>query len=352
MRTIQVELGPRSYDAVAGAGALSELPRMVGEMQQVTSAVVVADERVNELYGDRVAELLTPVVKVNRITISPGEMSKRLDVASDLLEAMATLKARRDDLLIALGGGVIGDLGGFTASIYQRGMRLGQIPTTLLAQVDASIGGKTGVNLPQGKNLAGTFYQPSFVIADTSLLTTLPDRELRSGMAEVIKYALCFEPDLIPAVTAGDPEDLVPRCIEIKASVVAEDETDRGRRMFLNYGHTLGHALEAAAGYEGILHGEAIAVGMQFAAELAVELGAADAKLVQTHAKLIEGAGLELRSPVPPEEALPLVEMDKKHQGGIRWVLLRELGDPFIASDVPDDKISAALRKLRARIPR
>ncbi len=260
---------------------------------------------------------------------------------------------------MSLGGGAVGDLAGFVAATYMRGVPFVQVPTTLTAQVDASIGGKTAVNLPEGKNLAGTFSQPRAVLADVATLTTLPDRDLRSGLAEVAKYALAMDVGLLERLETDpgpllsrDPEaleDLVARCVRIKAAAVAEDERDTGARLILNYGHTLGHALERLDSFEGRSHGEAIAVGMVFAAHLAELRGLAEPGLASRTIRLLSSLGLDTHGPLPPaDEIVASFRLDKKYRGGVRFVLLRAVGEAVVVDDVPEAQVRQVLKEMGA----
>ncbi|MGH2689773.1 MAG: 3-dehydroquinate synthase family protein, partial [Actinomycetota bacterium] len=276
MRTVRVELGTRSYAIHVGDGLLGKLAELVPDLPHARRAVVIADANVRPLWVDPVVASLRSL-DVHVLEVPAGERSKSIEVAGDVLEQFGRWGIRRHDLVLALGGGMVGDLAGFVASVYQRGTAVVQLPTSLLAMVDASIGGKTGVNLSSGKNMVGTFWQPAAVVADTRTLTTLPAREYRSGLAEAAKYGFSLDPGILDlleagreAVAARDPgllEDLVARSASIKAGIVAEDELDLlDRRAILNYGHTFGHALELDGGYETWLHGEAVSVGLVFAA--------------------------------------------------------------------------------------
>ena len=354
-QVVRVELGERSYDVVVGPGLISEaagfLPRDAYE-----KVAVIADQVVDALHGDALESSLREAAQVFRITVPPTEESKAWEVAGKLLESLAELRIRRHDLVATFGGGMVSDLGGFVASVYQRGIGLVHFPTTVLAQVDASIGGKTGVNLPAGKNLAGTFYQPSAVLADTSVLATLPLREFRSGMAEVVKYSLCYRPDMIPqvrevgrqgeAAREGLLARVIASCAEIKAHVVSADELDHSGRIILNYGHTFGHALEAAGGYRRWLHGEAISVGMVFAANLASQMGLLTADEVDLHIRLLQEVGLPVAADFDPLVVTRAWEIDKKHQRRQRWVLLEGLGKPVVHSDVKSEHLQAALETV------
>jgi 3-dehydroquinate synthase len=262
-------------------------------------------------------------------------------------------------VVVALGGGVVGDLAGFVAATYMRGVPLVQVPTTLTAQVDAAIGGKTGVNLPAGKNLVGAFHQPRAVLADVSTLTTLPEREFRSGLAEVAKYGLTLDPemlgvleqraDAVLARDAGALADVVARSVRAKAAVVGTDERDQGPRLVLNYGHTLGHALERLDHYAGRSHGEAVALGMVFAARLSERLGLAGPALAPRHQRLLAAFGLPTGGPLPDVESiLEAFRLDKKHQGSTRLVLLEDIGVARVVDTVPEATMREVLEEMGA----
>lgn len=360
MRTVSVELGARSYDIHVGEGALQKAAGLVPELQNCERVAIVSDANVDSAWGDTAAEAFAPLGStgdVERIVVAAGETSKSMEVASALLEDLATRRVRRSDLLVALGGGMVGDLAGFAASVYQRGMAFVQVPTSLLAQVDAAVGGKTAVNLTAGKNLAGTFYQPRAVIADIATLRSLPEREYLSGLAEVAKYGFSLDPELlrrieadIQALRTRDPEvleEIVARSVAIKASVVSADERDLDdRRIMLNYGHTLAHALEALGNYEQWLHGEAVSVGLVFASALARELGFLDAGSAERHRAVLEELGLPVTAAFDPAVVEEAWTMDKKYRGGARWVLLRDIGDPFVTANVPSRELSRAMRSV------
>ena len=358
MRSVKVELGERSYEIVVGAGLIDEAASFFPQGARYNNVVAIVDENVEALYAGRLLASLARLGEVHKLVVPSGEASKSLEVVAGLLGRMAELKVRRQDAVVTLGGGVVSDLGGFVASIYQRGIDVVHVPTTLLGQVDAAIGGKTGVNLEEGKNLVGTFWQPAAVLADISTLRSLPSRQFRSGMAEVIKYGLCYDRSILKtvqeqteAIESHDGavlEDLVFRCAAIKAGVVSQDETDFGGRTILNYGHTFGHALEAAGGYEQWLHGEAIALGMMFAANLAREMGLLDAEGVEAHRRAFEAARLPVRASFDSEAVVGAWSIDKKFLDGQRWVLLEGIGHPVIRSDVQHRHIDAALSKVLA----
>ena len=360
MVRVTVPIAERSYDVVIGAGVIDEAAAHLPDLPKAQQAFVVADRGVGDRWFERVAAAL-----VHRdlssvlLSVPVGEDAKTLAVYEALLHQLATQEAHRDDLVVALGGGAVGDLAGFVASTYMRGLPLVQIPTTLTAQVDAAIGGKTAVNLPEGKNLVGTFAQPLAVLADTAPLATLEDRDFRSGLAEVAKYALTLDPELLATlehdpgpVLGRDPsalEALVARCVAAKARTVADDERDAGARLVLNYGHTLGHALERLDAFAGRTHGEAVAIGMVFAARLAERRGLAKTGLTARTGRLLASLGLETDGVLPPADAvLAAIRLDKKFRGGVRMVLLRAVGDPVMVDDVPEDEIRGALREMGA----
>ena len=284
------------------------------------------------------------------------EVFEDLQVAEILYRQLANQEMHRGDVLVALGGGVVGDLTGFVAATYMRGLPILQVPTTLTAQVDAAVGGKTAVNLPEGKNLVGAFHQPVAVLADVATLSTLPDREYRSGLAEVAKYGLAVDPSIlemlerhIDGVRSRDPsvlEDLVARCVRAKAETVVTDERE-GPRLVLNYGHTLGHALERIDAYSGRSHGEAVAVGMVFAARLSEAMEMAEPGLEALHQRLLKTLGLDgSAASVDPELVLESMRLDKKYRSGIRFVLLESVARARIVEDVPEDLIRETLETL------
>jgi 3-dehydroquinate synthase len=357
---VTVPIPGRGYDVVIGTGVIDDAARHLPELPAAEQAFVVADRGVAERWFDRLSRALDACsLSSVLLTVPSGEDAKTFAVYGTLLHQLATQEAHRDDVVVALGGGAVGDLAGFVASTYMRGVPLVQVPTTLTAQVDAAIGGKTAVNLPEGKNLVGTFAQPRAVLADVEPLAFLEDRDFRSGLAEVAKYALALDPELLRTlesdpspVLARDPvalESLVSRCVAAKARTVAEDELDTGARMFLNYGHTLGHALERVESFAGRTHGEAIAVGMVFAARLSERIGLSQPGLSARTARLLSSLGLEVAGPLPPaDDVLSAFRMDKKFHRGMRFVLLRDVGDPVVVDDVPDDELRAVMHEMGA----
>ncbi len=360
MVRVTVEVPGRPYDVTIGAGVLADAGALIPSLPRAERAFVVADANVAERYLAPLASGLAAAgLEVVHLGVPEGEEAKAFAVMTALQRQLAVQEAHRDDPILALGGGAVGDLAGFVAATYMRGVPFLQVPTTLTAQVDAAIGGKTGVNLPEGKNLVGAFYQPRAVLADVTTLATLPERAFRSGLAEVAKYALTLDVSLLEllqrdltAVLARDPaalEDLVARCVRAKASIVARDELDVGARLVLNYGHTLGHALERLDAFAGRTHGEAISVGMLFAARLAERLGIAPEGLHARHARLLASLGLEPDGRLPDAgPILTAMRLDKKYAGGLRFVLLEDVGRPRVVEDVPSDLLSSTLEDMGA----
>jgi 3-dehydroquinate synthase len=352
-RTIAVDLGPRSYAVDIGRGLLTDHARLRtllgGRQVLVVSNLVVAP-----LYLPRIEPALAGL-RVAVEILPDGEQHKTLDSAARLFSALAALGAQRDATLVALGGGVIGDLAGFAAACWMRGVPFVQLPTTLLAQVDASVGGKTAVNLPEGKNLVGAFHQPRAVLCDIDTLATLPPREYRAGLAEVVKYGAIRDADFFAwieahaeALAARDPEALVEavaRSVAHKAAVVAADEREAGERALLNFGHTFGHALEAAGGYRELLHGEAVAVGMLQAARLSAALGMSDQAAAERLAALLSRLGLATQPPAhDPRVLLGHMRLDKKALSDrLRLILWRGVGRAEVVEGVEERAILEVL---------
>jgi 3-dehydroquinate synthase len=361
MRTVHVDLGRRSYNIHVGGGLLDTLGELV-EPGSWKKALVVTDANVRALHGGCLLESLERLVSsVELFEIATGESSKNPDTALELIDAMVRFGLTRADVVVAFGGGVVGDLAGFAASIYKRGVACLQVPTTLMSQVDSAIGGKTGVNLPAGKNLVGSFHQPVAVVCDVRALATLPAREFRSGLAEVVKYALIGPADRVAALEelapglrageAGEEElvDIVSECACDKAAVVAADEFDTGMRAILNYGHTLGHALETGTGYEGVYsHGEAVAVGMVFAAIVSERLDAGPRGMADVYRGLLSSLGLPTApfQPVPDFDVmLRAMAHDKKSTGQLTMVLL-ENGKPVARDGLDADMLARCFKEL------
>ena len=355
MRTVNVDLGRATYPIDIGPGLLGD-GGTLGRRVPGADLLVLSNETIAPLYLARVKAGLRDR-RVGECILPDGERYKTLATASRVFDALVEQRFNRDATLIALGGGVVGDVGGFAAACYQRGIRFVQIPTTLLAQVDSSVGGKTGVNHPGGKNLIGAFHQPVAVVADTDCLGTLADRELRAGLAEVVKYGCIADAALfewleraVPRLIAREPAMLVEaiaRSCEIKAAIVARDEREDGVRAILNFGHTFGHAIEAATGYERYLHGEAVAIGMAIAADLSARIGLVAGSVPQRLRALLSAAGLALEAPrFGAARARALIGMDKKVRGGtVRLVLLAGLGAAELRSDVGDDELTRTLEE-------
>ena len=349
-REIVVDLGERSYPIIVGQGLLGGgvdlRSRLAGN-----AAVIVSNETVSPLYGAALRECLGDA-DLSMVELPDGEEYKTLATVERVLDRLVSERAARDVTVVALGGGVVGDIAGFAAACYMRGVAFIQVPTTLLAQVDSSVGGKTGVNHSGGKNLIGAFHQPRAVLIDTDTLATLDDRELAAGLAEVIKYGAIVDAaffawleDNLDAVLARDRDALVSaiaRCCELKAAVVSEDEQEAGRRAILNFGHTFGHAIERLQGYGDWLHGEAVAAGMLMAARLS---GLDDADLGRL-SRLLERAGLPLTPPSVGAAAMrEAMGLDKKVRGGrLRLVLLRALGDACVTADYDGRALETVLR--------
>ena len=352
-RSITVELGERSYPIFIGNGLLGGGFDLSAHVRG-PDCLVVTNETVEPLYLDAlVADLNGKQVRV--ISLPDGEAYKTLETVEDILDTLVENGANRDTTVVALGGGVVGDIAGFAAACYMRGVDFIQVPTTLLAQVDSSVGGKTGVNHASGKNLIGAFHQPRAVLIDTGTLKTLPDRELKAGLAEVIKYGAIVDADFfawiednLEALIARDSDSLaaaVQRSCELKAEIVAEDERESGRRALLNFGHTFGHAIEHCQGYGEWLHGEAVAAGMVMAAQLSAN----DAALCGRIERLLERAGLPTRPPaIAANDLLAAMSLDKKvHGKQLRFVLLRSLGEAFVTSDYDTARLEAVLEATR-----
>ena len=356
-QTVHVELGSRSYDIQIGSGNLYHWEPLLTRCPQATHAVIITDTNVDPLFGDKLADYLADQnFEIDLMIVDAGEPSKSPEVAHELWERMLEEGTDRQSIVVALGGGVVGDLAGFVAATYSRGLRLLQIPTTLLAQVDSSVGGKVGINLPQAKNMVGAFWQPLGVVIDVDTLNTLPDREYRAGLAEVVKYGMILDHEFfvfleqnIQAIQerdAGTLQTIIHRCCRLKADVVENDEREEsGHRIILNYGHTFCHAMEAASGYQKLLHGEGVAIGMLCASRLAELLGRIDSTTTQRQFDLL--TALQLPTQVPDldtKELLRLMYHDKKTNSGcLRFVLPSRIGHVELVDDVGDAQVLSAL---------
>ncbi|MFM2172463.1 MAG: hypothetical protein RLZZ54_390 [Cyanobacteriota bacterium] len=365
IRTIEVALSANPYPVLIGRGALNSLGEQIRAqgIKAGTKVLVVTNPVVNDHYGaTAMASLEAAGFSASLLVIEAGEDQKTPATVAQIHDAAFARKLERGSLIVALGGGVVGDMAGFAAATWLRGIAVVQVPTTLLAMVDASIGGKTGVNHPGGKNLIGAFHQPRLVLIDPDTLKTLPEREFRAGMAEVIKYGVIGDAELFRELEAAGerlasmqtlPSELLQSVLErsaaAKAKVVAADEREGGLRAILNYGHTLGHVVEALCGYGTYLHGEAVAIGMVAAGELALELGLWSAEEQRRQRDVIAAAGLPLTWPdLEPAAVLECLQGDKKVRDGcVRFVLPTALGQVEIRSDVTGDQVLAALERCR-----
>lgn len=355
MRSVEVELGARRYPIHIGPGLLDDATRLAA-LTPGRHVLIVSDAHVAPHYLARVqAAFAGKQVAVQ--VLPPGEQEKTLHRFGELMAALAALGASRDATLIALGGGVVGDLTGFAAACWMRGVRFVQLPTTLLAMVDSSVGGKTAVDLPEGKNLVGAFHQPSAVIADTATLATLPERELRAGLAEVIKYGALGDAAFFDwvqanaaALLAREADALayaIARSCAMKAGIVARDETETGERMLLNLGHSFGHAIEAEQGFGGLVHGEAVAVGMLLAARLSASLGLAPQADTLRLSEALRALGLPTALPagLDPDALLARMRLDKKNLSGtLRLILWRGIGRAFVATGIDEAAVRQVLR--------
>ncbi len=355
METVQVALGERSYPIYVGEGLLTQ-PELIAAHLGNGRALVVTNDTVAPLYGEQMRQLLGNHY-AGQIVLPDGEEHKHLDTIAHIYDHLMQGKYDRKTTLVALGGGVIGDITGFAAATYQRGINFIQIPTTLLAQVDSSVGGKTGVNHPLGKNMIGAFYQPRCVLIDTTVLNTLPEREVKAGLAEALKYGLIIDAEFfrwleansaaVLSLASAEITQVIKTCCEIKADVVARDERESGIRALLNLGHTFGHAIETAAGFGKLLHGETVAMGMVMAADLSCRLAWIEPATAQHIRQVIE---TKFSMPaVPPaditeEQYRDLMASDKKaEQGKIRFILLRAIGEAVISADVESTLLSQTL---------
>jgi 3-dehydroquinate synthase len=353
MRRLPVDLAGHPYDIHIGSGLLDRLGEFVRPLRP-SRLVVVTDARVGPLYAARAQAALRPVAPSAVFELAGGETGKDMHAVEAVLDALLAAGADRRSVVIALGGGVVGDIAGFAAAIYMRGIRFVQVPTTLLAQVDSSVGGKTGVNHPRGKNLIGAFHQPEAVVADTDTLRTLPPRELSAGLAEVLKHGLLADAQYFAQVTGDLPRLLacdeqaltaaIARSCEIKAAIVARDEKESGERALLNLGHTFGHAIEALTGYERWLHGEAVGCGMCLAADLSQRLGLISRGDVETIERAVAAARLPTRiDGLSRAAALESMRGDKKAEAGeIRFIVLERIGRA-VQRTVPAAALDATL---------
>jgi 3-dehydroquinate synthase len=359
-RTLEVRLGERSYPIVVGPNLLDKPDLLLPHLAKRRVALI-SNETVFPLYGRKLAASLRDAgVTLTEIQLADGEQYKTMASLERVYDALLREAFDRKSVIVALGGGVVGDLAGFAAATYQRGIPFIQVPTTLLAQVDSSVGGKTAVNHPLGKNMIGAFHQPKIVLADTSVLATLPDRELRAGLAEVIKYGLIRDPAFLawlegnmPALLARDPAALTHAIFEScrnKAEVVEADEHEQGERALLNLGHTFGHAIEGALGFGTWLHGEAVGTGMVLAARLSQQLGLISKDELARTERVIAAAGLPVEMPaIPADQMLSFMEHDKKNEdGAIRLILMKEVGRAYVDGSTSRARLTEFLKQQTA----
>lgn len=357
---VTIDLGDRAYDILIGPGLLSQ-PQAWSSLPRASTAVIVSNETVGPIYAERLRQSLAPhYPQVLRLDLPDGEVHKHWGTLNRVFDHLLAHGCDRKTVLFALGGGVVGDMTGFAAACYMRGVPFVQVPTTLLAQVDSSVGGKTGINHPLGKNMIGAFYQPHRVVCDLDTLATLPERELSAGLAEVIKYGPIADAGFLDwieahldALRARDPFALahaVRRSCEIKAWVVSQDERESGLRAILNFGHTFGHAIEAGLGYGEWLHGEAVGCGMVMAGELSARLGLVPSGFVDRLRRIVERAGLPVVAPaLGVQRYLELMRVDKKAEAGdIRYVVIESVGRAALRA-VPDATVAGVIEATTAR---
>lgn len=358
MTAVDVQLHERSYTIEIGTDNLPELGRLAGHWCSLSHAVIVTDAHVEKPHAVAAAGSLSEAgAAVDLLVVEPGELTKSVASAAFLWNKLLELDADRKSVVVAVGGGVVGDLAGFVAATFARGLAYVQVPTTLLAQVDSSVGGKVGVNLAAGKNMVGAFWQPAGVLVDTAVLDTLPEREYRAGLAEVVKYGVILDADFfgyledhaatLATRDAGVLEHVIARCCRLKAGVVAADERElTGRRAVLNYGHTFCHALETITEYGHYLHGEAVAIGMVCASRLAERLGRVDRTFTERQRKLLASLKLPVDFPtVDEDELLRVMAHDKKvEHGRLRFVLPTQMGHVELVSGVDEKDVRSALK--------
>ena len=364
LRIVRVRVPPASYPVCIGSGAREQLARLLGGKNAPSRIHVVSDESVYHHHGRRLEKVLRQTgLPLSKSVVPAGEVSKSPRCLAGLWRDILAAGCDRSSCVVAFGGGMVGDLAGFAAASALRGIDFVQVPTTLLAMVDASVGGKTGINLPEGKNLVGAFHQPRAVVMDLDFLATIPPREFVSGWAEVIKTAAIWDPRFFASLErnsetllARDPAAVgraIEKCVRIKAAVVAEDEKESRLRMILNFGHTFGHGVEAAGRYRALLHGESVAIGMAFAARFGENLGYTRPGTEERLASLIEQYGLPTRAGrLNANTVLKTMRRDKKRgRKGLRWVFLPRIGEYRIVDDVPLAKVSRAVREHLKRNP-
>ncbi|MFA7416795.1 MAG: 3-dehydroquinate synthase [Rhizobium sp.] len=367
-RLVHVPLGARSYDILIGKGLIGRAGGEISTRIKGRKAAIITDENVGPLYLDALMDSLqTDGIEAVSLSLPAGEKTKSFEHLMKVCDVLLEARIERNDAVIALGGGVIGDLAGFAAGIVRRGVRFVQVPTSLLSQVDSSVGGKTGINARQGKNLIGVFNQPDLVLADTDVLNTLSEREFRAGYAEVVKYGLIDKPEFFEwlesnwrdVFSGGEARiEAIAASCQAKADVVADDEREHGRRALLNLGHTFGHALEAATQYDSsrLVHGEGVAIGMVLAHQFSARLNLAspdDAARVRAHLKAVglPTAMSDIEGELPPTDILmDAIAQDKKVKGGkLTFILTRGIGQSFVADDVPSSEVLSFLEEMQPK---
>ncbi|MGF1494409.1 MAG: 3-dehydroquinate synthase [Microcoleaceae cyanobacterium] len=362
MSSIPVNLGEKSYTVEIAAGNLERLGELIQPLNLGRKVVLVSNPEIFQHYGESaLASLVQAGFDVTHCLLPAGEAFKNLTTLQEIYDAALAHRLERSSCLVALGGGVVGDMTGFAAATWLRGIQVVQVPTSLLAMVDAAIGGKTGVNHPQGKNLIGAFHQPKRVVIDPNVLQTLPEREFRAGMAEVIKYGVIWDAELFEQLERAEALDrmstvspellqnILERSCQSKAEVVSKDEKEGGLRAILNYGHTIGHAVESLTGYTTVIHGEAVGIGMVAASQLAVHLNLWDEECDRRQLALAQTAGLptELPDGLDIDEILSVLQTDKKVKAGkVRFVLPQAIGQAIVTDQVPEATIRQVLQNL------
>jgi 3-dehydroquinate synthase len=356
-QTVRVNLAERSYDIEIGTGNLAEVGAFLTERAKVSHAVVITDQNVEKPHAEAAAQSIAEeVATADLVVVEPGEESKSISMATALWEKLLQLGTDRKSVIVAVGGGVVGDLAGFVAATYARGIAFLQVPTSLLAQVDSSVGGKVAIDLPEAKNMVGAFLQPRGVLIDTATLQTLPEREYRSGLGEVVKYGVILDAALFDfleghaqQILRRDPSvltEVIARCCRLKADVVQQDEREEtGLRAVLNYGHTFAHAFETLGGYQGLLHGEAVAIGMLCASRLAERLGRVDARFTARQHDLLAALGLSTELPAVDRDAIlrTMLHDKKVEHGRLRFVLPTRMGHVELVGGIDPGDVRGAL---------
>lgn len=361
MQEIHVDLGKNSYLIHIDRGTLPKFGNIVKNHVSISKSAIITNRVIGELYGDILETSLKSVgVEAIRIEIPDGEENKSLQNAMKIYDALADNNMTRRSVIIALGGGVIGDLAGFVSATFMRGVPLIQVPTSLLAQVDSSVGGKTAINHPKAKNMIGVFHQPKFVFIDVDVLKTLPERELKAGLAEVVKHGMIMDSELfyyvednLEEILCVDPqsmEQIIARSCKDKATIVEQDEREQNLRAILNYGHTVGHGVEAATNYNVYRHGEAVSIGMAVAGRIAVNMGILKPDIADRQNRLLERCGLPVKFPdIDVDAVIDAIHLDKKinESGRPRFVLVKDIGDAIIVENVSDEQIRRAIVEMK-----